>query len=365
MARNSNGMGSIIVSIVKGKKYYKGQVTLGYDVYGKQIRKSFGSTKKRELIDKMNKAKFEYKNKDVSNLNVKFNDFFKYWIENFKKIEISNNSYVKYTTTYELRIAPYSIFKKKASAITLNELQFYFSSLTKRFSPATVKQTYIHINACMNFAVLQGAIHKNFCPGITLEKVVKDNKIKCFSKNEQTLILEHLKKNDIIDNIIYITFFTGLRLGEVLGLQWNNINGNMLNIKQQYARVRLKNGVSYKLQNLKTLSSEREIPLTSKVLKILSKIPKTSPLIFSSNGKGIDHKRPQRRMISICNELSIPYRSFHAIRHSYATRLFEMNVPIKTVQVMLGHSDISTTMNVYTHVMKEQKIELLEALENL
>ncbi len=49
----------------------------------------------------------------------------------------------------------------------------------------------------------------------------------------------------------------------------------------------------------------------------------------------------------------MPYRNFHSLRHTYATRLFENNVPIKTIQALLGHKDIATTMNIYTHVMPE------------
>ena len=88
-------------------------------------------------------------------------------------------------------------------------------------------------------------------------------------------------------------------------------------------------------------------------------------LIFTINGKPIDRKRPQRRMISLCKILKIEYRSFHSIRHSYATRLFELDIPIKTVQSLMGHSDMSTTMDIYTHVMKDKKLEILDKLDNL
>ncbi|WP_150263533.1 tyrosine-type recombinase/integrase, partial [Parvimonas micra] len=58
-------------------------------------------------------------------------------------------------------------------------------------------------------------------------------------------------------------------------------------------------------------------------------------------------------------------RTFHSIRHSYATRLFELNVPVKTVQHLLGHSTINTTMNIYTHVMEEQKTDEVQKLNKL
>ena len=64
-------------------------------------------------------------------------------------------------------------------------------------------------------------------------------------------------------------------------------------------------------------------------------------------------------------KINIPDRTFHSIRHSYATRLFELNVPVKTVQHLLGHSTINTTMNIYTHVMEEQKTDEVQKLNKL
>lgn len=59
---------------------------------------------------------------------------------------------------------------------------------------------------------------------------------------------------------------------------------------------------------------------------------------------------------------NIPHKKFHSLRHTYATRLFESKIPVKTVQVLMGHSDIETTMNIYTHVVEEVKIDAIEKL---
>ena len=118
---------------------------------------------------------------------------------------------------------------------------------------------------------------------------------------------------------------------------------------------------------LKTPHSEREIPLPKKLMELLETIVKINSLVFcDEKGKPIDVKRPDRRIKSICRELGIDdSRTFHSIRHTYATRLFEMDIPVKTVQSLLGHSDIQTTMNIYTHVMKEKKLEILEKLDDM
>lgn len=88
-------------------------------------------------------------------------------------------------------------------------------------------------------------------------------------------------------------------------------------------------------------------------------------MFCDENGDPIERKKPDRRVQKLCRELNIPIKKFHSIRHTYATRLFESDVPIKTVQALMGHADIQTTMNIYTHVMKEKKLEVIDVLEKL
>lgn len=369
MARRANGEGSITTTIRNGKTYYRGSVTIGIDNKGKAIRKTFGSFKKAIVIDKMNDAKYESKNNILSNSDISFGELYKYWINEFKKVEIKGYTFSKYEEVYKLRIEPYTISSKNINKITLPDLQNYFNELSEKYSPSVIKRSYIYINACFEFASMQGMIKKNFCPGVILQKVKTEKKIKVFTKEEQNLIIQNLDLRNIVDCVIYFTFYTGLRLGEVLGLTWDCIDGKILKIKQQYARVLTKNNngynVHYELSSLKTNESEREIPIPDKLIDLLNNLPKNSEFIFNSNGQGLDHKRPQRRITKICRDLEIPHRSFHSIRHSYATRLFELGIPIKTVQSLMGHTDISTTMNIYTHVMQDKKMEILDKLNNL
>ena len=77
---------------------------------------------------------------------------------------------------------------------------------------------------------------KDFCPGVTLQKLVKKENVNVFSKEEQELVIKSLDTRNVVDALIYFTFYTGLRLGEVLGLQWSDINGNMISITRQYRR---------------------------------------------------------------------------------------------------------------------------------
>ncbi len=369
--RKSNGEGSISIKIRNGKNYYTGAITLGWDSHGKQIRKTFSSFKKSDVVDKMNTAKYEYKRGLKSSNEMTFGELFHHWIFNYKKQEVSNNTFYEYETVYRLRIEPYKISRLKSSEITLDDLQRYFNKLQEKFSANTIKKTYIQINSCMAFAVIQGIILRNLCPGVSLQKLEKKEKLNVFSKEEQKKIIEFLDLRDIIDCLIYFTFYTGLRLGESLGVKWEDINDkNVLKVARQYRRkVEVtkvgERTLSYEFKKLKTKNSEREIPLPQKAIDLLNNMIRTGDLIFSDCGKPIEPKRPQRKITKICKDLNIPHRSFHALRHSYATRLFELNIPVKAVQTLLGHSEIGTTMDIYTHVMLDKKVEYIDQLNQI
>ena len=82
-------------------------------------------------------------------------------------------------------------------------------------------------------------------------------------------------------------------------------------------------------------------------------------------GNYFDTRNLTRSYTRHLKKIGLPYRNFHSLRHTYATRLFENNVPIKTVQSLLGHKDIATTMNIYTHVMPEKMTNEVQCLNKI
>lgn len=363
--RRNKGEGSITTTMRNGKTYYKASVTIGYDANGKQIRKSFGSFKKSVVVDKINTVKYEVKTNSLSSdSEITFGNLFQTWVSDYKKNEVQNNTLDGYYTCYKLHIKPYEISRIKASQLTLSMLQQYFNDLQCNCTPNNIRKIYTKIKSCLEFAMIHGIVNKNYCRGVVLQKIQKrtDDTYSVFTKEEQEKIISMLDSRNVVDRIIYFTFYTGLRLGEVLAVKWDRIQGNILSVEEQYQRDTefLSDGKKKTIyifkSILKTDYSKREIPLPDKILKFLAGIDKISSLVFcDENGDPIERKKPDRRVQKLCRELNIPIKKFHSIRHTYATRLFESGVPIKTVQSLMGHADIQTTMNIYTHVMKEKK----------
>ena len=375
--KKANGEGSIWTEERNGKIYYRGAITIGLDIYGKAIRKNVGSYKKSVVIDKLNALRYKIKKTQITNNpNITFGSVFYSWIYDYKKNEVQNNTFAEYEVCYRLRIVPHGIANMKMNMISLDTLQRYFNDLQKQgWSKNVIKKTYIKINSCFTFAEIHGIVEKNYCKGVIIGKVQKkkDDQYKVFTKEEQEAIIKALDLRNVLDKVIYFTFYTGLRLGEVLAIKWENIQDDILSVKEQYQRevVITKEGsrkTTYIVKDmLKTPHSQREIPLPQKIKELLNDTLKLGEFVFcDTDGNLLEVKRVPRRFKKLCESLGLgKERSFHSIRHTYATRLFEMNIPVKMVQSLLGHSDIQTTLNIYTHVTREKKLEILDKLDSI
>lgn len=134
------------------------------------------------------------------------------------------------------------------------------------------------------------------------------------------------------------------------------------------------------VQPPKTKSSNRIVPIPSDLIPILKehsvkqKLEKfkagesyeNNNLVFATAlGKSIDAKNLFRSYKNLLKSAGIEHKKFHSLRHTYASRLFADNVKLKTVQVLLGHSNIETTADIYTHVMPKQKIDAAEKLNSI
>lgn len=178
-------------------------------------------------------------------------------------------------------------------------------------------------------------------------------------------ILNYIKENFSFRALgIYLCLTTGLRIGEICALRWEDINvqTGSLQVKRTIERIYIIDGekkhTELVINDPKTPNSIREIPLSSEALSIikpLMKVVNNSFYILSNSIKPIEPRTYRTYYKGFMKSLNIPDIKFHGLRHSFATRCIESNCDYKTVSVLLGHSDISTTLNLYVHPNMEQK----------
>lgn len=389
-SKRANGEGSISKYIVNGvNKVWRASISIGSDENGKYIRKQFYGKTQKEVKEKLEEFK---KQMSLGNLpsddKLTLEHWYYTWLFDYRIKDLKPKSFEKYEGIYRNYIKGSTIGKIKLKDLRATHLQKHYNELIDIYNKpvSTVKSLNTRLKPCLAEAEKQGYIQKNYCKMVTLPKDNTTKEIKVLSSDQQKLFIEAIKGHNL-EVLFLVALSTGLRLGEILGLKWSDIDFNTgtLTVNRTIQRVtqidRNGNRESKVIEQLpKTKNSIRTIPIPKNILIKLkdhrleqnTNRLKLGNLYFNSDyvfcdklGYPIDDKRPARNLKSILTKLDIEPIKFHGLRHTYATRLFEANVPPKTVQVLMGHSDISITLDIYTHVMEDTKLEAVEKLNEI
>lgn len=200
---------------------------------------------------------------------------------------------------------------------------------------------------------------------------LKDNKIKkavALSKDEQNKLEQYILSNKRYYHYgIVIALYTGLRIGELLALKWTDIDfKNKLIYVNRTFETTSNNHKTITYEDLpKTNNSIRELPISNQLLstlKELKSISKSDYVVASYKGTSIKIRAYQKSFENLLNKLKIKHYSFHSLRHTFATRLLENGVDVKTISELMGHSSPTITLNRYVHTNIENK---RKAMNNL
>lgn len=281
-----------------------------------------------------------------------FSQVYEMWLDIYKD-KVKESTLVKSTTAFKLHILPY-FGDKKVKDINSYMVQEYALKL-KNY--ASGKEIFNRASAIMNYAIKIGVIEKNPFDNVEMPRFKKH------IKHESYLEVEDINKllNIIDDYINYCAFrvliYTGLRRGELLALEWNDIDfkNNTINVNKT-----LTHGRDYKIivNSTKTQSSIRVVDIDDETLNYLKKLKlqTKSKLVFPNSKGGYQRlSNLQDRLNRYCKKANINKIRVHDLRHTHASLLFASGSNAKEVQERLGHTDIKTTLNIYTHLTKKQK----------
>lgn len=178
-------------------------------------------------------------------------------------------------------------------------------------------------------------------------------------------ILNHIQSHFTFMGLgIYISLSTGLRIGEICALKWSDINvtDGILTVNRTIERIYIIEGekkhTELVINTPKTKNSCREIPMNKELLgmlKPLKKVVNDDYYILTNDERPTEPRTYRNYYKRLMEKLDIPKLKYHGLRHSFATRCIEVGYDYKTVSVLLGHSNISTTLNLYVHPNMEQK----------
>lgn len=341
-------------SYIKRGNSYRLRFTYKGKTYSKTIKLNKGQKIEREL------DKFVEEIKDGNNIssNINFITFAQKWLDDYAKPNLRERTVQGYKDYLNLRLIPY-FGNMNLSDIQLYDIQKFVNSLSSTLSSETIRKYKNCLSCIFNYAVRWNFLKFNPCNGVIIPKGL-DTSVKpvFLTKDEVEQLLLYLNKEDLKHQIIVrLALQCGLRRSEILGLTWNAIDfkNNTISIYQATTTIR---GVGTVISDTKNQSSIRTIYVKDEIIELLKKLPKETELIFN----GISNNAVSKWFKRFIEKNNLKHMRFHDLRHTHATLLIANGIDMKTVSSRLGHSNISTTMNIYTHVLSENDKKASEVI---
>lgn len=386
MARKrKNGEGSWGTKTVNGKvyRYYR-------DANGKYY---YGKTE-REIKEKIKNGPKDKKSNNGKRGQL-FGDYILAWLEGTKSsIELTTyNSYFDAINTRLINFSEYDLANVEMRALTDAMIQSYLNALATKYSLNSIKKTYGLIKKCLRYAEVKKEIEP-----LNLDITVKipseanvaiKKKAICVPTVEEVNVIcreanscykNGAKKYGNAALVVVFIAYTGVRVSEAIGLQWQNVNmdNREIVINQSLALVREdneegENQYYHMKKRVKTADSKRVVPLPDKAVEVLhyfEKYRKSDEDFVFVNGKNENHytrRSVERTLERIVNNSECKGKAFtpHSLRHGYGSILLSEGADIKLVSDLLGHSDVAFTYNVYISIFEKDKRSAVEMLNHI
>ncbi|MBE6140878.1 MAG: site-specific integrase [Firmicutes bacterium] len=250
-------------------------------------------------------------------------------------------------------------------------LQYYCDSLIKdKVSLTVIKEIVLLIKLSLRKeAKLNGSTPPYIDLDLPLER--KNKKIQFLNKVEQKQLITYIcesKKQKYIG--VFLALMTGLRIGEICALKWKDIDlkKRVVIVNKTLQRVCYKGQKSKILiDEPKTRNSQREIPINNILYEyLLEARPTNRELYVLTYSMTPTEPRNYRKIFdTLMRKLKLQHISFHALRHTFATRLIENKVDLKTVSELLGHSSVNITISIYVHSEFKTKRKAVKTLDSI
>jgi len=371
---------------------WEGQHYVGIDpLTGKRKKVTcYGKTEK-ETKEKLIAIKSEINNGVYIVKNkMTVRDWFIQWLDVYAAPNVKQSTYVNYRLHINKRVIPILGYIKLRE-VRVDVLQRFFNEQYEHgglknkgpLSEKTIRNIYVMMYTAFKQAYQNGLILKNFVELVKIPKV-KQKEMRVLSIEEHKKLVETIKtSNERWKVAILLAVSTGIRMGEVLGLQWQDIDEEkmLMKIRRTLNRLQSKDTSVSKTEIVigypKSDKSVRDIPIHHFLIGYLNEYRKNREIekmsagdiyddrgfIFCNEiGMPIEPRTMQDTFKRIIKKANIPDANFHALRHTFATRAIEDKMEIKTLSEILGHADVSTTLNKYAHSLPEQKRKMMKSM---
>ncbi|KAA9305727.1 tyrosine-type recombinase/integrase [Streptococcus anginosus] len=365
-----------------GTKVYRSNVYLGVDsITGKKVKTTVTGRTKKEVKVKAQQTQIDFKlngstiQKAVTVKN--FQELADIWLESYK-LTVKPQTYE--ATLSNLRTHIYPVFgNRQLDKITASDIQVFINQLSRYFE---------------NFVTIRSIIRRIFQQGILLQLVTNnpardiilprrqkkaDNKVKFIAPDDLKAFLDNLEKKQYkryglyYEYVLYhLLLSTGLRIGEACALEWTDIDLDKSTITVNKTYNKGLKAVS----TAKTKSANRTISIDNKTILMLKQYRNRQRQLFFETGArapSVVFATPTREYFDLairqsaldtrCKEVGIHRFTFHAFRHTHASLLLNAGISYKELQYRLGHSNITMTLDIYSHLSRDKEKEAVVYFE--
>ena len=321
---------------------------------------------------------------------IRLDDWFSTWMNEYKAFELKKGTIENYKRNYRLYISPYlgNCFVKEIRAEHLQKL--YNDLMRAGYSYGVVNLCAGILSGMFTQLMRNDIIMKNPVKLANLPKKEKRPKRRVLTDAEQQLFLKYAASSNFY-SLYRLALATGLRIGELTSLTWKDIDFENESLSVTGTLKYFKDTGFYK-DTPKSDSGNRTVPLLPSICKMLKHVKREQnkqrlsagtkwkpvkgleQLVFTNkNGEPLKKRTIAYDIDHITDEINetekdIPYFekfSPHTLRHTFATRALENGIPPKVVQDILGHSSITMTLDLYTHVLPKTKSTEILKIANL
>ena len=382
-----------MANITKRKNSYLIRVSCGYDVNSKQIFQSMtwtpdeGMTAK-QIEKELNRQAVLFEESCKKGFHakaVKFEAFAEEWFEEYAKPNLRNTTYER---LLQLRTRIYkAIGHLRMDKITPRQIQAFVNTLSKDganeltgkpLAPKTIRHYLSLISDVFSYAVKMGVANDNPCSKVTIPKAEQKEK-QIYTPQEVNKFLTLLKAEPLKYQVFFnLAVYSGFRRGELLGLEWKDIDfdNGIVSVRRTSCYTA---GKGTYTDTTKTKKSQRTLKFPQEIMDMLQdfkaeqdeealrlgdKWVDNDRLFVKWNGETMNNQTPYWWLSEFCKNNGLPFYGIHSFRHLFASMLVNEGVDIVSVSGALGHSTVSTTSNIYCHLLENSRAKVSEAITN-
>lgn len=305
--------------------------------------------------------------------------FMEYWLEEVHRPTIRTSSYANYRGILDKHILP-ALGHIQVQKLTVQHVQkFYASKLKEGLSPKTIKVYHAVLHNALSHAVYINLVSRNVSD-LATKSLPKQTRyeIQPLTTEQAQAFLETVKGHHL-ETLLILAITTGMRRGELLALRWQDIDFDNKHLQVcRSVRREAKRGLV--VNEPKTQAGRRKVVLSSFLIEVLKQhrvrqleVRLQAGTAWEDHGLVFCTKRgrlfdPTYMLVlfkKLLQDVGLPLMRFHDLRHSAATLLLAMGVHVKVVQELLGHSNITTTLNTYSHVLPSLQQDAMNKMSDL